>query len=100
MAGKWKFGPRADRLCLKWGQSCSIVKRRAHTGIASVSPPAAVATGRSEGDITVHFPLPSARTPKIQGALFVVDSGSRGGSLALGRDGRGELGGGRGGRRP
>ena len=51
MAGKWKFGPRADRLCLKWGQSCSIVKRRAHTGIASVSPPAAVATGRSEGDI-------------------------------------------------
>ena len=28
---------------------------------------------------TVHSTLPSARTPKIQGVLFVVDSGESGG---------------------
>ena len=40
----------------------------------------------------IHSTLPSARTPKIQGVLFVVDSGESGGSLARGRDGRGKLG--------
>ena len=45
---------------------------------------------------TVHFP---ARAPqKFRAYCLLLTRGSRGGSLALGRDGRGELGGGRGGR--
>ena len=48
------------------------------------------------GESTVHFP---ARAPqKFRAYCLLLTRGSRGGSLALGRDGRGELGGGRGGR--
>ena len=45
---------------------------------------------------TVHFP---ARAPqKIRAGCLLLTRESRGGFLALGRDGRGRLGGGRGGR--
>ena len=44
---------------------------------------------------TVHFP---ARAPqKIRAGCLLLTRESRGGFLALGRDGRGKLGGGRGG---
>ena len=46
----------------------------------------------------IHSTLPSARTPKIRVYCLLLTRGSRGGSLARGRDGRSKLGGGRGGR--